>query len=140
MASQASPALLHRFLGIGLVVLAAVFFGLRSRGIPEVRPPGQVTSTLAYAMSGIGVLMAAVALLVLRRRVPASRHGQSEDQYWARPEVAAAVMPVWFLLEGASIIAAVGYLFTAAPVTAAAAGILMAAFWLNGPASFNRIT
>jgi hypothetical protein len=140
MATQASPALLHRFLGIGLVVLAVVFLVLRSRGVPAALPPGEVTMGLAYGMSAIGVVMAAAALLFMRRRVPVRRHGQSEEQYWARPDVLTAVLPVWFLLEGASIVAAVGYLMTAAPVTAVTAGILIGLSWLNGPASFTKVT
>jgi hypothetical protein len=139
MATQASPALLHRFLGIGLLTLGAVFFGLRSGGV-ELLPPGPFSSTLAYILAGFSLVVAAVALLVLRRRVPARRPGQSEDQYWTRPEVVSAAMLVWFLLEGAGIVAAVGYLLTAAPIAAVVAGLVTAAFWFNGPTSFNRVT
>ena len=140
MATQASPALLHKFLGIGLGVVAVVFLVLRSRGIPEVLPPGPATTTLAYGMCAIGVVMAAAALLFMRRRVPVRRPGQSEEQYWMRPDVVTAVLPVWFLLEGACIIAAVGYLMTAAPVTAVMAGVLMGVYWLNGPSSLTKVS
>jgi len=139
MATQALLPLLHRFLGIGLVIVAVVFVGLRSFGIPEAFPPGQATETLAYVMSGVGMAMAAFAILVTRRRVPPRRPGQSEEQYWATQEVAMAVMPVWFLLEGAGIVAGVGYLLTAAPVTAVTAVILIVVYWWYGPASFTQV-
>jgi hypothetical protein len=138
MATQATLPLLHRFLGIGLVILAVVFVGLRYFDIPEAFPPGQATVTLAYGMSAAGILIAAFALLVTRRRVPPRRAGQPDEQYWATPEVAAAVVPVWFTLEGAGIVAAVGYLLTAHPVTAVTAAILITVYWLYGPASFTR--
>ena len=112
---------------------------LRSRGIPEALPAGQATTTLAYGMCGMAIVMAVAALLFMRRRVPVRRPGQAEDQYWMRQEVVSAVIPVWFLLEGACIIAAVGYLMAAAPVTAVMAGVLMAVYWLNGPASFTKV-
>lgn len=116
-----------------------MFAGLRSVGIPEALPPGPATLTVAYALSATGIVMATVAVLVMRRRVPGRTPGQSEEQYWARQDVAAAVVPVWFLLEGAGIVAAAAYLLTALPVAAAATAALVAAYWLNGPGSFTRI-
>lgn len=140
MANQATPALLHRFLGIGLVTVMAVFFGLRARGIPEALVSAEASAAVAYIMCGLAALMAAVAMLVMRRRVPPRRLGQSEDDYWSRQEVVAAVLPIWFLMEGAGIVAAAGYLVTSDALAGVTAAIMVAGFWLSGPASFNRIT
>lgn len=83
--------------------------------------------------------MMAFALLVSRKRVPQRPPAQTEPSYLATPEVAAAVMRVWYLLDGAAIAAAVGYLLTAQPVAALTAAILIGVFWLYGPASFSRL-
>lgn len=138
MPPQTVLPMLHRFLGIGLVILAAVFLVLRSRGIPAPLTDGEATVTLAYVMSGLGLAMMAFALLVSRKRVPQRLPAQTEPSYLATPEVAAAVMQVWFLLEGAAIVAAVGYLLTAQPVAALTGAILIGVFWLYGPASLSR--
>ncbi len=130
--------MLHRFLGIGLIILAAVFLVLRSRGIPDALTDGEEAVTVAYLMSGVGLAMMAFALLVSRKRVPQRLPAQTEPSYLATPEVAATVMHVWFLLDGAAIVATVGYLLTAQPVTALTAAILIGVFWLYGPASFSR--
>ena len=59
--------------------------------------------------------------------------GQSVDEYWSTPATVASIMTVWFLLEGAGTIAAVGYFFSE-PATGAA----IVAFWLCGPNVFAK--
>jgi len=138
MAAQATVPLLHRFLGIGLVLIVGLFLVLRQLGIPDALPPGTATRTLAYGLCGIGLVLAAVGRLVMRPRVPARRAGQSYEQYWGTPEVVSAALPVWFFLEGASIVPAVGYLLTAEPIAAVVAAVLVATFWLSGPQSMSQ--
>ena len=45
---------------------------------------------------------------------------------------------VWFLMEGAGMMAAVGYLLTGQPVSVVAMGVAIVAFWLSGPNAFAK--
>ena len=137
----ASPVvlpLLHRFLGIGLMILAAVFLVLRFVGIAPLVPADEASPVIAWWMSGAAALLVAAAVLLLKPRVPERPLGQSIENYWSTPEVAARVTPVWFLMEGAGILAAVGYLMTGAPVAVTATGAAILAFWWCGPALFAK--
>ena len=136
--TPATLPLLHRFLGIGLVLVAASLLVLRYLGIAPMLPHDSVTRVIAYTLSGCGVVLAAVALFVFKPRVPDRSPGQSVEQYWSTPEVGAKVLPVWFLLEGAGMMAAVGYFVTGAPVSAVVAGLLIAGFSLCGPNMFAK--
>src|SRR6476661_7640736 len=107
--TPAAVPLLHRILGIGLVSLAAAILVLRYVGIAPLPQHDRVTLMIAYALSGFGVVLVAVALFVFKPRVPDRRPGQSVEQYWSMPEIGAKVFLVWILLEGAGTIAAVGY-------------------------------
>jgi hypothetical protein len=101
-------------------------------------PHDAVTPILAYFFSGLSVVFAALALVIFKPRVPDRSPGQSVDEYWSTPEVVARIMPVWFLLEGAGTMAAVGYFFTGEPVSAIAMGATIVAFWLCGPNTFAK--
>jgi hypothetical protein len=136
--SAATAPLLHRFLGIGLVMLAAVFAMLGYLGIAPLLPRNGVSPVIAYALSGIGVVLGAIALLFLKPRAPERKPGQSVEQYWSTRETGARVLPVWFLLEGAATTAAIGYLLTGEPVSLIVAALAIAAFWLCGPRVFDR--
>ena len=127
--------LLHRFLGIGLVMTAAVLFFVRSVGAAPLVGTG--APLVAYAASGGALVQFAVAFLVFKPRVPQRPMGESVEQYWSTPQVVAKILPVWFLMEGAGIIAAVGYFLTGEPVSALVAGLAIVAFWLTGPNVFG---
>ena len=129
--------LLHRFLGIGLVAMATVFVTLGYLGIAPLLPSDSVSTVIAYAMSGISVVMGMVALLFLKPRVPDRKPGQSGEQFWSAPEAGAKVLPVWFLLESAGIAASTGYLLTGEPVSLIVSVLAIAAFWLCGPRVFD---
>jgi hypothetical protein len=129
---RAPVLLLHRFLGIGLAAIAAGAVVLRYFGFKSL-PDDNAAQVVAYTLSGVAIVLAALAFLVFKPRVPDRAPGQSFDQYWATPEVAAKAMPVWFMLEGAGTLSAVGYLLTGEPVTAVTAGLANAAYWLSGP-------
>ncbi len=47
-------------------------------------------------------------------------------------------MSVWFLMEGAGMLAVVGYFVTGEPIAAIAAGLTIVAFWLCGPNVFAK--
>src|SRR5687767_334039 len=129
-AATAQP--LHRSLGIGLVMMAAVMSFLRYRGLAPALPPDNIR-LIAYALSGFSVVLVAVAVVVIKPRVPDRRPQQSVEDYWSTPEVGAKAFLVWFLMEGAGIMAAVGYLLTGQSVAVAAMGLAIVAFWLCGP-------
>ncbi len=99
--TYATLPLLHRFLGIGLVMLATTFFILKYFEIALMLVDGRVTQLIAYAMSGAALVLAFVAYVVLKPRVPEHMPGQSVDQFWFTPAVGTTVLPVWFCLEGA---------------------------------------
>jgi LPXTG-motif cell wall-anchored protein len=136
--TSATVPLLHRFLGIGLVMVAAVFVTLGYLGIAPLLPRTGVSPVIAYALSGIGVVLGAIALLLLKPRAPDRKPGQSVEQYWSTPETGARVLPVWFLLEVAGMTSAIGYLLTGEPVSLIVAALAIAAFWLCGPRVFDR--
>lgn len=129
--------LLHRSLGIGLVMMAAVMAFLRYRGVAPTLPPESITLIL-YTLSGLCVVLMAVALFVVKPRVPDRRPQQSVEEYWSTPEVGAKALLVWFLMEGVGTMAAVGYLLTGQPVTVVAMVLAIVAFWLCGPNMFAK--
>ena len=129
--------LLHRFLGIGLVMVATVFVTLNYVGVAPLLPREGASAAIAYAMSGISVVMGMVALLFLMPSVPDRKPGQSVEQFWSAPEAGAKVLPVWFLLESAGIAASTGYLLTGEPVSLIVSALAIAAFWLCGPSVFD---
>ena len=136
--TTATVPVLHRFLGIGLVMMATVFVALGYVGIAPLLPRGGASPVIAYAMSGVAVVLGVVALLFLKPRVPDRKPGQSVEQYWSAPEAGARVLPVWFLLEGAGMTSAIGYLLTGEPVALIVAVLAITAFWLCGPNTFDR--
>lgn len=135
MAQAASVPLLHRFLGIGATVLAIAMVALRSNGLPA--GDGDM-SFLAYPFAGIGVVLLIVAVLVLAPRVPERLITQSVDAYWMTPAVVQAALRVWFLAEGAAIIATVGYFLTGHLATAATMVVAIGTFWWMGPNFFAK--
>ena len=135
-AATANTPTLHRFLGIGLVLVATVFLALTYGGIAPVLAADGVTPKVAYAFAAVAVVLVAVALLLCKPRVPNRGPGQSVDEYWSTPEVSEKVMLVWFLLEGAGTLAGVGYLLTGELVTAIAMGLAIVVFWMFGPSAF----
>jgi hypothetical protein len=135
--TAATVPLLHRFLGIGLVMVATVFITLGYLGIAPLLPREGGSVVIAYAMSGFAVVLGAVALLFLKPKAPERKTGQSVEQYWSAPETSARVLPVWFLLEGAGTTAAIGYLLTGEPVSLVVTALAITVFWLCGPSAFD---
>ncbi len=131
--------LLHRYLGIGLVVVAAVFVFLRSGGIAPLSPLDSSTPVIAYALAGLSVVLLSTALILFKPRVPTLRPGQSVEQYWTTPDTTKQILPVWFLLEAAGTIANVGYFLTGESVSVIAMGVALVAFWWCGPNAFAKV-
>jgi hypothetical protein len=129
------PVLLHRFLGIGLVVTGAAL--IVARRLAADAGPDDVT-LFEYVFSALGAAMAGVALLFLKRQVPERRPGQTTPQYWADTQVVSRAQLFWFILQGAGIIAAVGHFLSGGPFTGAVWAFVAATFWMNGPAVFTK--
>jgi hypothetical protein len=125
-------------LGAGLVVIAMAFLAITRLGSAPLRPIDEFTPYIVYASAGFAVGLMAVVLVVFKPRVPARGAGQPIAEYWAVPEVSAAVVLVWFLLEGAGIIATIGYGLTGQTVPALAMGLTIVAYWLCGPGQFTN--
>jgi hypothetical protein len=98
----ATLPVLHRLLGIGLMTIAVVFLILRYLDIPPTLQHDSVTQVIGYTLSGLGVVIAAVALFVFKPRVPDRSPGESVEQYWSRPEIGPKAMMVWIILDGRS--------------------------------------
>jgi|SRR6187397_1498779 len=137
MAQTASAPILHRFLGLGATALAVVMVFLRTR----VEPPAsddQFTAVMAYAFASISLAMVVVAVLVLARRVPERRLTERVEAYWMTPAVLASVNLVWFVSEGAAIMATVGYFLTGHLAPAAMMVVAISTFWWLGPKTFAK--
>jgi hypothetical protein len=136
--TPATLPVLHRILGIGLMTTTVVFLALRYLDIPPTLPHDRVMPVIGYTLSGLGVVIAAVALFVLKPGVPDRSPGESVEQYWSRPEIGPKVMMVWMVLEASGVMAGTGYLLTGKPVTGIAAGAVIGAFWVCGPNVFAK--
>ena len=136
-APQSNPALLHKFLGIGLVIMAVGLVVARQSGVMGDSPQ-ESASLPAYTMAGVSVLMCAAALMFLKPLVPRRRAGQTLEAYWGDRSVAAKAMPVWFILEGAGVLASIAYFLSGSPIAVALIVATVAVYWLNGPGVFEK--
>ena len=130
--------MLHRFLGIGLVILLGTAGVMKMIGKVPMLPPDEVTQTIAYIFSGIAAVLILVALLVFKPGVPERQPGETMDAYWTTQATVMKIMRVWFVLEGAGVMATVGFFMTGHPVVLIAAAISVAIFWWRGPAAFAQ--
>ncbi len=131
---KVDQTLLHRILGIGVTTVAAVFLVLTYLGIaPILREPDGFEQIVAYVLSGVAAAVVAVALLIVKPRIPDRVFGQSVEEYWSEPKMRENVLLIWFLLEGAGILAAIGFFLTGAVVSAIAMGGAIVIYWLSGP-------
>lgn len=131
---QGNPTLLHRFLGIGLVLLAGAMIIVKSAiGAGDAQDE---TPLPAYVIAGISFLMCATALMLMKPLVPRREAGQTREAYWANPAVAAKAMRVWFILEGAGVMASVSYFLGGGLISAALIALTVAVYWMNGPSTF----
>ena len=134
MPTTASGPILYRYLGIGLTLIAVVFLVGRMFQPAPVRDD----STVPFALAGVSLAMLAFAQLVLRPRVPPRGPGQTVEAYWASTPINLQVFRVWFITEGAGIIAGAGYWVTGHAITAAMMAVAVAVYWLTGPNVFAK--
>lgn len=126
------PPVLHRSLLTGQLILTGVMIFLRSG---ETSPPlSDDNQMLGYGLSALSLVLVAVALLLLKPRVPVREARQPIEEYWT--SATSAILPMWFVMEGAGLIAIVGYFLTGQTVAAAAIAISIGAFIWYGPKAF----
>jgi small-conductance mechanosensitive channel len=89
---------------------------------------------LGYGFSALSFVLVAVALLLLKPRVPARESRQPVEEYWS--SVTSTILPMWFVMEAAGLIAIVGYFLTGQSVAAVAIAISIGAFIWYGPKAF----
>ncbi len=88
---------------------------------------------LAPVLTTAAGLLLTVAWLALRSRVPARRSEQSADAYWGVPSTRVGAIVLWGVVEGAGVIAAVGFFLTGGGTTAAAYALALVTLVLLGP-------
>lgn len=123
---------LHRSLVTGLLMLTGVMIVLRS-GDMGPRSSG-ANQMLGYVLSALSFVLVAVAMLLLKPRVPARGARQTIEEYWS--SAMSRILPMWFVMEAAGLIAIVNYFLTAQTVAAVTIGISIAAFIWYGPRAF----
>lgn len=101
--AQATAPLLHRFLGIGLVILLVTASVMKMVGKVPMLPPDEGSRMIAYVFSGISAVLVLMALLLFKPGVPERQPGESVDTYWTTQPTVMKVMRVWFVLEGAGV-------------------------------------
>ena len=130
--------LLHRFLGIGLLLVAVALIIARQATADPEDPSNAINRTIGYALAGMTVIQVCLALLVFKPRVPDRKPGQTVQQYWADPVVASRALLVWLILEGAGIVSAIGYFLSGEPVVMFTLAAAILAFWFTGPNVFAK--
>jgi hypothetical protein len=88
-------------------------------------------------MVGLAGVLVVVAWLVYLPRVPRRSPGVPVTDYWSTPEVVERVTPLWFLLEGAGILASVAYLMAGDVLSTVAVVITIVVYWAAGPDRFT---
>ena len=130
--------MLHRFLGIGLVILLVTAAVMKTVGKVPLLPPDDVTRTIAYIFSGISAALVLFALFVFKPAVPERRPGETTETYWTTQATVMKIMRVWFVLEGAGVMSIVGFFMTGHLIVLIAAAASVSIFWRCGPVAFAR--
>ena len=77
----------------------------------------ETPSAIVYALISVAFTAMAVAILVLRPKVPRRGSAQSPDDFWAHAATPALVL--WAPLEGAGLLGLVAYAMSGSPVVLA---------------------
>ena len=110
--------ILHAALTAGLALAGAVLlFVARTRVTPVAG------DSVGLAIAVVAVLLLAVALRVLRPRVPQRPFDQSPDDYWGANVNRLSAIVLWAIVESAGMLGWVGHLLTGA-LAPAVAGVL----------------
>lgn len=132
------PQQLHLFLGIGLTVVACVSVILSFVGVAPLMAVDDASRLVGRGLASVAIAILLVAVVFMKRRVPERRGGEPIRDYWTRPEVVQPALLVWFLIEGAGILASVAFALTAVAAAAGVMALCVAAYWWIGPNAFAR--
>jgi hypothetical protein len=139
MATRTGPPIapvLHRSLLTSLLLVTGVLVVLRSgdTGAPPLDGGNQM---LGYTLSALSFVLVAVAVLFLKPRVPVRQERQPVEEYWSA--VTTTILPMWFIMEAAGVIAVVGYFLTGMTVAAVAIAVSIGLFIWYGPKAFVQL-
>jgi hypothetical protein len=129
------PHLLFTALGVGATAVAATLSALRLSGAAVVDIDADLAATVGYGSAAAAASLIAAAHLAMKRRVPARMLGQTPEQYWRTPATAQAALVFWALLEGAVMVATVGFFLTGLMPVAAVIAAALVIYWISGPST-----
>lgn len=116
--------------GVAFVALG-VHLGLR----PQLKPE-PLESSIVNVIVGLSLLVSAVALTLLRGRVPKKSTNESADLFWTRASLPALVS--WAALEGGGLLAVVAYFLSGSTWALAAIGVALFGLLVISPGHFER--
>jgi hypothetical protein len=88
---------------------------------------------LTLVLAGVSVVLLAVAVSVLRPRVPERGPEQAPDQYWNEPRSRGSAIMLWASIEGAGLVGVVGYFLTGGTAPAVAFALAFGSLVLLRP-------
>lgn len=132
--NRSNPALLHKFLGAGLTIMAVAMVIARH----SVGDSPQGSNLAAYAIAGISAVMLAAAVMFMKPLVPRRHAGQTVAAYWTDRAAVPKALRVWFILEGAGVLASISYFLGGGAYAAVVIAAAVAAYWMNGPGVFEN--
>jgi hypothetical protein len=125
--------IIHLGLLVGLVVVGGTFLLLLRVNGPLTSPPG-----IGVILAGVAVAMLALALIVLRGKVPPRRFDQSADDYWGTNEARSSSIMLWAAIEAAGLLSWMGYVMTGQLVPAAVALLSIVSLAMHRPSRLER--
>jgi hypothetical protein len=124
--------LIHRAMVGGVLLFALVSHFVLE---PPIERSGVVSVYGVRALLGLA-LVACVASLLLRKRVPKRSTDESADLFWTRANTHALV--AWAPLEAASLFGLVVYSFTRSPVALGIVALVLLLFISLNPAHLEK--
>lgn len=122
--------LIHAALTLGPLLTGIVFTIVRRTSPLPVLPQA---SAISLALTIAAIVMLAVALTVLRPRIPQQPAEQSADAFWGDAQARMSALTLWAVVEGATLLAGVGYLLTGAPAPTLALVLGIVTLWSLRP-------
>ena len=113
--------------------MTGVLVVLRS-GDTGASPLGGGNHMLGYGLSALSFVLVAVALLLLKPRVPVRQERQPVEEYWS--SATKTILQMWLIMEAAGTIAVVAYFLTGVIFAAVAIAVSIGLFIWYGPKAF----
>jgi hypothetical protein len=125
--------IMHVALVAGLVTAASVFFFLRQGNASRF----SMGSSFGFSLAAIALALVTIAVAFLAPRIPPRSDQEAPDVYWQRKEISGAAVILWTLIEGAGLLAWIGYLLTGIWAPAGVGVLAIAALALVRPGRFE---